>query len=252
MKVLVTGSNGFIGQNLVEGLKRSESITVLTHNRNDSTTELLEKLNSVNFIYHLAGVNRSDDDSEFVKVNVDMTRLIVDHLRTSGKATPIIFTSSIQSGSGTIYGKTKFEAESVLKKYAYETGAHLRIYNLPNVFGKWSRPDYNSAVATFCFRVANNLEVTIPQPGKQLRLVYVEDVVAAFLGDLRLKVNLDTQGTVKPFFESTVGEVHEIIVSFRSSRKNLKIFKKNRRLIKYLKKTYLSFERADDISPMNA
>ena len=215
-------------------------------------TELLEKLQSANFIYHLAGVNRSNDDSEYVKVNVGMTRLIVDNLRLSEKATPIIFTSSIQSGSDTIYGKTKSEAESVLKQYANDTGAHIRIYKLPNVFGKWSRPDYNSAVATFCFRVANNLEVTIPQPGKQLRLVYIEDVVTAFLGDLRLKENSDRQGTVKPVFESTVGEIYETIAKFRSSGKNFEIFNKNRQLTNYLKKTYLSFERANDISPKNA
>ena len=137
MKVLVTGSNGFIGQNLVVGLNRIKSITVLTHNRNDSTAELLAKLKSANFIYHLAGVNRSNDDLEFVKVNVDMTRLIVDNLRLLKRATPIIFTSSIQSGSNTIYGKTKSEAESVLRQYANDTGAHLRIYNLPNIRGKF-------------------------------------------------------------------------------------------------------------------
>ena len=171
-----------------------------------------------------------------------MTRFIVDNLRLSGRVTPIIFTSSIQSGSNTIYGKTKLQAELILRQYAQDTGAILKIYNLPNVFGKWSRPDYNSAVATFCFRVANNLEVTIPQPGKKLRLVYVEDVVAAFLRDLRLKESTETRGTVKPLFESTVGEVYQTIAKFRNSRKTcLEIFKKNRRLSKYLKKTYLSF-----------
>lgn len=241
MKVLVTGSQGFIGRNLIEALANIDGLTILTHTRHDSERELLKKLETTDFIFHLAGVNRNNSNSEFVKVNVELTRTIVDYLNLLRRKIPIVFTSSIQSGSETIYGRTKSEAESILLNYAKDTGARVRIYKLPNVFGKWSKPDYNSAIATFCYRVVNNLPINVPDPIASLRLVYIDDVVKTFARDLEINAANNAFGVVKPEFDTTVGEVLRSIRNFKDSLEASNQLEQKSELIHNLYLTYLSF-----------
>lgn len=241
MKVLVTGSQGFIGRNLIEALANIDGLTILTHTRHDSERELLKKLETADFIFHLAGVNRNNSNSEFVKVNVELTRTIVDYLNLLRRKIPIVFTSSIQSGSETIYGRTKSEAESILLNYAKDTGARVRIYKLPNVFGKWSKPDYNSAIATFCYRVVNNLPINVPDPIASLRLVYIDDVVKTFARDLEINAANNAFGVVKPEFDTTVGEVLRSIRNFKDSLEASNQLEQKSELIHNLYLTYLSF-----------
>ena len=241
MKVLITGSQGFIGRNLIEALVNIEGLTILTHTRHDSEQELLKKLETTDFIFHLAGVNRNNSDSEFVNVNVKLTKTIVDYLNLLHREIPIVFTSSIQSGSATIYGRTKSEAESILLNYAKDTGASVRIYKLPNVFGKWSKPDYNSAIATFCYRVVNNLPINVPDPIASLRLVYIDDVVKTLARDLEINASNNVFGVVEPEFDTTVGEVLRSIRNFKDSLEASSQFEQKSELIHNLYLTYLSF-----------
>ena len=241
MKVLITGSQGFIGRNLIEALVNIDGLTILTHTRHDSEQELLKKLETTDFIFHLAGVNRNDSDSEFVNVNVELTKTIVDYLNLLHREIPIVFTSSIQSGSATIYGRTKSEAESILLSYAKDTGASVRIYKLPNVFGKWSRPDYNSAIATFCYRVVNNLPINVPDPIASLRLVYIDDVVKTLARDLEINTANNVFGVVEPEFDTTVGEVLRSIRNFKDSLEASNQLEQKSELIHNLYLTYLSF-----------
>ena len=161
MKVLVTGANGFIGKNLVEALIQVKKVEIVKHLRGDSVESLFEKLKTTDLIFHIAGVNRNHSDLEFVKGNLDSTSNITNYLLERSRSIPIVFTSSIQSGSESIYGKTKAAAESLILRYAELSGAPVKIYRLPNVFGKFSKPDYNSVVATFCYRTINNIPVVV-------------------------------------------------------------------------------------------
>lgn len=176
-----------------------------------------------------------------MKVNVELTRTIVDYLNLLRRKIPIVFTSSIQSGSETIYGRTKSEAESILLNYAKDTGARVRIYKLPNVFGKWSKPDYNSAIATFCYRVVNNLPINVPDPIASLRLVYIDDVVKTFARDLEINAANNAFGVVKPEFDTTVGEVLRSIRNFKDSLEASNQLEQKSELIHNLYLTYLSF-----------
>ena len=241
MNVLVTGSNGFIGKNLMDRLTADPSIQVLTHDRSNSKYDLQKNLDQSDTVFHLAGVNRSNSDLDFENVNVGLTRLIVEHLGRSKHLIPIVFTSSTQAGNDTIYGTTKSAAERLLIDYVTEYEGKSRIYRLPNVFGKWSRPDYNSVVATFCFRVARDLIVHLPNPASQLRLICVTDVIEKLLQELKFDSSSQLFGEVEPVFETTVGEVYSIIKDFRYQNSGLEFRKEISQLVEDLKDTYSFF-----------
>ncbi len=153
MKVVVTGSAGFIGSNLCVALKRAGH-RVLTFERENTDEELRELLKVADFVYHLAGVNRPESEEEFQTVNVGLTAKICEHLLALGRATPIVFASSVQAMQNNPYGRSKCQAENVLDDYVRQGGGHVRMYRLTNVFGKWCRPNYNSVVATLCYNTA--------------------------------------------------------------------------------------------------
>lgn len=241
MNVLVTGSNGFIGKNLMDRLTADPSIQVITHNKNNSKSDLQKSLDRSDTVFHLAGVNRSDSDSDFKDVNVELTRLIVEHLCQSNHLIPVVFTSSTQAGNDTIYGTTKAAAERLLIDYVTEFKGKSRIYRLPNVFGKWSRPDYNSVVATFCFRVARDLGVHMPNPSSKLRLICVTDVIDQLLQELKFASSFQLFGEVEPVFETTVGEVYSIIKAFRNPNIKFEFRKEISQLVGNLKDTYSYF-----------
>ena len=241
MNVLVTGSNGFIARNLIQKLGANSSLQVLTQSSRDTEHDLFNKLNKSDFVFHLAGVNRSKNELDFKLANVELTKSITEYLKFTGKLLPIIFSSSTQAGLDNIYGRTKAEAESLLIDYVNFAKGKARIYRLPNVFGKWSRPDYNSVIATFCFRIAKDLEVMMPNPEAKLRLVYVADVVTAFIEDLQFDSTFGFLGEVSPVFETTVGEVYSIIKRFKDQIIDDEYPKDQQQLRNYLKETYIYF-----------
>ncbi|MEA2019546.1 MAG: NAD-dependent epimerase/dehydratase family protein, partial [Campylobacterota bacterium] len=161
MKILITGSNGFIAKNLIEHLKVDENNELYLYSKKDSINILEAYVKEVDFIFHLAGVNRPTDVSEFYEGNRDLTRAIVDILESMNKSTPIVFSSSMQVDRDNDYGKSKLEAESYLLNYMERTSTRVFIYRLPNVFGKWSKPNYNTVIATWCHNLTRDFEIQV-------------------------------------------------------------------------------------------
>lgn len=180
MKILVTGSEGFIGKNLIARLKTLENTEIYEIDKDNDKDEFRSLLLSSDLVYHLAGVNRPKSDDEFFTGNFDITKFMVNTLLEENKTTPIVFSSSTQAQRENPYGVSKRLAENTLVDYI-RNGGEAYIYRLTNVFGKWCRPNYNSVVATFCHNIAHDLEIQINNPNTVLELNYVDDVVEEFL-----------------------------------------------------------------------
>lgn len=249
MNILITGANGFIGKNLVATLKQEYDYKLNLIDKENSKEELLQTLLEADFIYHLAGVNRPENDKEFFEGNSDLTKYITDALIENNKKTPVLITSSIQAELDNAYGQSKKQAEDTLINYAKVTGASIHIYRLPNVFGKWCRPNYNSAVATFCHNIARDEEVWVSNPDKEMTLVYIDDVVRNFIDTLKGKVN-DNGCYTRVSIEHKVmlGKIVELLKEFRESRCNLAIPNKKDEFTKKLYSTYLSYLPEDKFS----
>ncbi len=247
MKVLVTGANGFIGKNLCVNLREKEQHEVFEVCRETPTKVFLSYLSDADFIFHLAGVNRPKDQSEFHKGNVDLTKFIVEALEKFGRNVPIAFSSSIQIDQGNAYGESKLAAEKVIEIYADKTGSSYYIFRFPNVFGKWCKPNYNSFVATFCNNILNGVKISIHDPAAQVKMVYIDDVCESLLEllDGKSKSGLKTNPVE---FTSTVGEVKNIISSFKSSRDTLVSERVGVGLVRALYSTYLSYTPPESFS----
>lgn len=246
MKILVTGANGFIGKNLISELENRGYKDIFSFTRNNSINELYDILNEIDFIFHLAGVNRPQNDDEFENGNVGLTEEILNYLIENNKSTPILYTSSIQVVVKNPYGVSKKKAESVIKQYQLLTGAKSYIYRLPNVFGKWSKPNYNTVVATFCHNIARGLDIQLNDENYRLSLVYIDDVVDEFISCLTGKEN--DSCLVDPIHSIKLGELVNTIYSFKESRNNLSIPNMSNPLEKKLYSTYLSFLPEDQFS----
>ena len=247
MKILVTGANGFIGKNLCVALREQERYEVLEANRETSEAVLLEYLSGADFIFHLAGINRPKDISEFQEGNVNLTKFILEALEKLDRKVPIVFSSSIQVNQANPYGESKLAAEKAIEVYAEKTGALYYIFRFPNVFGKWCKPNYNSFVATFCNNILNGVEISIHDTSAKVRLVYIDDVCESFLGLLDGK---SQSGLCKVPIEfiSTVGEVANIISLFKSSRGTLISERVGVGLERALYSTYLSYTPPNSFS----
>ena len=221
--ILVTGAKGFIGKNLIEALARVDEINIIEYDIHHSTSQLKAYLRDADLIYHLAGINRPKKINEFETGNIDLTQNIVNILKNEGKRTPMVFSSSIQAGLDNPYGSSKKKAEDILIAYNQEFQAKVYIYRLPNVFGKWSRPNYNSAVATFCHNISRGLDIYISDIHNQVELVYIDDVVNAFLTCLSdPSPGLEkTHFTVEKKFRITLGELVDKIHQLHAIRETL-------------------------------
>ncbi len=221
MRILITGAGGFIGKNLRVRLREAGHQDVVCITRASSASDLAAGLAGADFVFHLAGVNRPKTDDEFIKGNRDFTQRLCHGLAASGRRTPVVFASSIQATLDNPYGQSKLAAEAALSRYARETGAPLFMFRLANVFGKWARPNYNSAVATFCHNVARGLPITINDAAAKLSLVHIDDVADAFLRCLTAPGSPSGYAEAGPVYETTVGDVAAAIRSFFDSRSTL-------------------------------
>lgn len=241
MKVLITGANGFIGRNLVVHLQERTGIEVLRFVRGDSMADLAEKAAQCDVVFHLAGVNRTSDETEFAHGNCDLTRALCDAVRAGGRKIRLIYTSSIQVERDNPYGASKRGAEDALRELTEQTGQAVYIYRLPNVFGKWCRPNYNSAVATFCHNIVHDLPIQVNDPSAALRLVYVDDVVAALMSHLNDDGNGSLYRQVEPTYDTTVGHLAEQLYAFKQSRTSLVTEPVGTGLVRALYSTYISY-----------
>lgn len=248
MRVLVTGANGFIAKNLLAVLQRQEGVEVMPVTRDSGIEQLRSAALDADFVFHLAGVNRTSDESEFESGNAEFTGKLCQALTEAGKRTPIVYTSSIQATRENPYGRSKLAAENVLKEYQVATGAPVALYRLPNVFGKWCRPNYNSAVATFCHNIARNLPIQIHDENARVTLVYVDDVVESFVAQLRGMPAEVRYAEIDPVYETTVGRLAALIRAFHDSRNTLITERVGQGLERALYATYVSYLPTEQFS----
>ena len=249
--ILVTGAKGFVGRNLVAELRNRKIAEVLEFDKDNSPEELDAFIKECELVFHLAGVNRPQKEKEFEEGNLDFTKMLLDSLKWHNNKAPIIFSSSTQTVLGNPYGKSKLAAENLLTDYSKVTGSPVSIYRLPNVFGKWCRPAYNSVVATFCHNIANNLPIQINDPKTILNLIYIDDVVSEFISKSEKIVIYNVPELIediKPVHTITLGELASLIQSFRESRHNKEVPDLSDHLTAKLYATYLSYLPADEFS----
>lgn len=254
MKVLVTGAKGFVGRNLCEALKnirdgknRREKyqqllpLTVYEYDRDGTQDELSLFCSAADFVFNLAGINRPKDPSEFMKGNRGFGEMLLDLLEHHDNKCPVMLSSSVQASlegryAGSLYGESKLAGEELLFDYEERTGAPVLVYRFPNLYGKWCRPHYNSAVATFCDAIANEREFTVNDPSVELELLYIDDLVTAMLdtlvGEVRrcryagAKCVPDEAGRycyAPGAQKATLGEIVRLLISFRDARETLEV-----------------------------
>ena len=257
-RILITGSDGFIAKNLICELKNRGYENLLLWNRGTSESEWKRYLNESDVIVHLAGINRPANEAGY-RENLTFAEQIIEGIGEGDKK--IIFASSIQAELDNPYGRSKRQAEEALLAFADKsTNVRLAIYRLPNVFGKWCRPNYNSVVATFCNNIARGIDIKINDPLAEVRLVYVDDVVNAFIDEIEDK-NTVTIGCgavngaeemgvsyyreISERYVVTVGELARLIQSFNSDRSTLGLPNMSEPLHKKLYSTYLSYLEQD-------
>jgi len=249
VQLVITGANGFVGSNLVTTLRRNEDINIIPIGSDVSAAELEEALAQADFVIHLAGVNRPETEDEFTAGNTDFTSTVCALLAKHGRKIPVILSSSTQAEIDNPYGVSKRAAEEVVQQYAEQHGGTALIYRLTNVFGKWCRPNYNSAVATFCHNIARGLPLTISDRSNQVKLVHVDDVIASFSADLAADhapgVVLREAG---PEYSLTLGELVDQIESFRAMRESLLVPDLEPGFVQKLYSTYLSYLEEDQFA----
>jgi UDP-2-acetamido-2,6-beta-L-arabino-hexul-4-ose reductase len=248
MKILLTGADGFIARNLRAALREREGFEVLPVTRGTDDTALQALVADADAVIHLAGVNRPQDPAEFATGNRDFTSRLCELLAATGWAIPVAFASSVQAERDNAYGQSKRAAEERLLEHAAGTRAPLVIYRLANVFGKWCRPNYNSAVATFCHNIARGLPVRIDDPDATVRLVYIDDVVAELLRFLEVPPAGAGFSDVEPVYTATVGELVEQIRAFGAVRDGLVTERVGTGLVRALYSTYVSYLPPDAFS----
>jgi dTDP-4-dehydrorhamnose 3,5-epimerase and related enzymes len=243
MKVLITGANGFIGKNLSLTLGQRKDLELSCYDVESDSASLERLVLEADFICHLAGVNRPQSIEEFATGNTGCTESVVSILREHGKMTPFLISSSIQAAHENPYGLSKRNAEEVVFSYGRDCGACVYVYRLPNVFGKWCRPNYNSAVATFCHNIAHDLPIQVNDPSVVMNLVYIDDVVASFVAaiDGRLPSDCATFRDVQPVHTAKLGDIAELIRSFRRTRQERGVPQLDDPFVKKLYSTYLSY-----------
>ena len=249
MKVLVTGAKGFVGKNLIAELKNRKYDDIFEFDRDTKPSLLENYCKEADFVFHLAGVNRPKEQSEFMEGNFGFTSKLLETLKKNNNTCPVMISSSVQAELDNPYGESKKAGEDLLFNYSEETGAKVLVYRFSNVFGKWCKPNYNSAVATFCHNVAHDIPIQVNDPSLVMNLVYINDVVNELINALEGKEN-----KVGNFYEvpvihtTTLGQIVDLIYSFKKSREDKSVPNMADEFIKKLYSTYLSYLPEDKFS----
>ena len=248
MNLLITGANGFMGKNLCATL-RQRGDTLLRVDVETTEAELREAAQKADFVFHLAGVNRPKEESDFQKGNANFTEHLLALLE-QGKKPPVLLSGSTQAALDNPYGKSKLQAEKAVRAYGERTGAAVYLYRLTNAFGKWSRPNYNSAVATFCYNIARDLPITVSDPTRVLRLNYIDDIVEEFIRALTGNPTRGEGGfcAVKPEHDVTLERLVGLLEGFRAVRTSLALPDQTDPFVRKLYATYQSFLPEDGFS----
>lgn len=276
MKILVTGARGFVGKNLCYALKNVKNgfdktvpglvvDDVYEYDKEDGADKLEYYCENADFVFHLAGVNRSGNAGDFMAGNVGFTETLLSVLKEKGNACPVMLSSSVQATligryDGE-YGRSKKESERIVFEYGKETGAKTLVYRFPNLFGKWGAPNYNSVVATFCYNASRGLPVTVNDPSAVLEMLYIDDLVAEMTAALQGKEHRCEYDGVRPVpcengrycvakvtYNVTVGRIRDLIESFVSWRETLLIPEMpDGSFEKKLYSTYLSYLPAENV-----
>ena len=249
MKILITGSNGFIGKNLIAELKNRNYIDIFEYDKVTDPKLLDQYCENADFVFHLAGVNRPKEQSEFMEGNFGFTSDLLDTLKKYRNTCPVMISSSIQAELDNPYGQSKKAGEDLLLDYSKETGAKVLIYRFPNVFGKWSKPNYNSAVATFCHNIAHDLPIQINDSSVEMNLVYIDDVVSELVNALEGSENRQGDFCSIPVTHTiALGEIADLLYSFKESRIKKTVPDMSNVFTKKLYSTYLSYLPEDRFS----
>jgi len=241
--VLVTGASGFIGKNLCVALKRRDDVELLELDVDGPDGAFEQMASRADLVFHLAGVNRPQDPEEFFQGNKELSERLCSFLKSSGRVPTLVLSSTIQADLDNPYGLSKKGAEEATFAYASETGAKVHVFRLPNVFGKWCRPNYNSVVATFCHNLARGLAIQVNEPGRILELVYVDDVVRTFLGILDgPEPQVDGRfSLVQPSYDISLGVLESTLRCFVESRDSLVLPDMADPLTRALYATFISY-----------
>lgn len=254
MKILVTGARGFIGRNLISTLENINSgkdksygdlgeLQIYKYDLETSEKMLDQYCRDCDFVFHLAGVNRPKNQTEFMDGNFGFTSILLNKLKQYQNICPIMLASSIHAELDNPYGQSKKAGEELLASYGKEMGGQIFIYRFPNVFGKWCRPNYNSVIATFCNNIARDIPIIVNDRETRLELVYIDDVVSELIEAMKGNANKDIYGycNVKETYQASLGEIEDLIYSFKKSREILTVPDMDRLFEKKLYSTYLSY-----------
>ena len=260
MKILITGAAGFVGRNLCAALEEIRlghdrrpdhaiaDLTVFFYDLENTPEDLDQFCQSCDFVIHLAGVNRPQDPADFMAGNYGFSSVLLETLKKHGNTCPVMLSSSVQASltgryAGSAYGESKKAGEELFFQYGKETGAEVLVYRFPNVFGKWCRPNYNSAIATFCHNTANGLPIQVNDPSVVMDVVYIDDVVEELIAAIRGHANRLADGycAVPVHYETTLGVIADTIRSFPSLRESLAVPDLADSLTKKLYATWLSY-----------
>lgn len=261
MKILITGSRGFLGKNLIETLKTirdekcriydlTNDIKIYEYDMHSSLDDLKRYTEDCDVVVHLAGVNRPKDTDEFYKGNFGFTETLCNYLNESKNKCPIIVSSSIQAERDNDYGNSKKMGEDYLLGFGQDYGNPVFIYRFANLFGKWCRPNYNSVVATWCHNIAHGLNIQMNDPNAVIPLCYIDDVVDEIIHCIMGRPSMRINGyyTVEPIYDVSLKKLSELLYSFRDSRKSLNIPNQSDDFIRKLYATYLSYLPEDGFS----
>jgi len=240
MNVLIVGYKGFIGQNLLYQLKTHKKFNILLLDKNSSEFEIENKVCKAEFIFLVFGVNKEKSHDYKFKNNYLFTKKICSILKNNNKKTNIIFTSSIQASHKNPYGNSKRKAEKILLNYKKKAKAKVLIYRLPNIFGKWSKPNYNSVVATFCFNIARDKEINISNNNQVVKLFYIDDLIKDFISKIKLKKRV-TYLHIRNTYNITLLKLANLIRSFNVKDNTYLKNDFSQDFIKKLFSTYVSF-----------
>lgn len=249
MKILITGANGFVGKNLVAELRNKGYEELYLFNRENTLEDLERFSKDCDFVFHLAGVNRPVNENEYMEGNHGLTLELLKLLEKNKNKAPVLITSSIQATQDNPYGNSKKAVEDEVNKYLEKNGTEIFVYRLPNLFGKWSKPNYNSVVATYCYNIARDIEIHINNPTAVLELAYIDDVLEEFIKALEGNPTNNNERCFVPVTHKIeLGNLAEKIACFKESRKSLTVPTMSDELTKKLYSTYLSFLPEDSFS----